>query len=112
MLGPTTTTKLAQRMLHSSRVIADILPAGFYGSPGLNILLALHLAEENAQYPTANEMYPPGSTSPVVTQRWVKALVSYGLVEQHDDLLALSSKGHETVIQLMERVFEVQRELD
>jgi len=103
---------MAQRMLHSSRVIADILPAGFYSSPGLDILLALHLAEESAQYPSASEMCPPGSASPAVTLRWVKALVSHGLVEQHDDLLALSTDGHATVIRLMEAVFAAQRALD
>ena len=112
ILTSTTTTKMAQRMLHSSRVIADILPVGFYSSPGLDILLALHLAEESAQYPSASEMCPSGSASPAVTLRWVNALVSYGLVEQHDDLLALSTDGHATVIKLVEAVFAAQRALD
>ncbi|RYF21449.1 MAG: hypothetical protein EOO77_06010 [Oxalobacteraceae bacterium] len=112
VLLPTTTTKLAQRMLYASRAIFDVLPIGFFGSPALDLLLALHIAEESAQYPNVNEISPPGSLSPAVTNRWVKALVNHGLIEQRDELFALSSEGHELVIKLIEAVYAVQRTLD
>jgi hypothetical protein len=38
---PTSTATLAHRMLYASRVVPDCLPFGFYGSSGLDILLAL-----------------------------------------------------------------------
>jgi len=112
VLLPTTTTKLAQRMLYASRAISDVLPIGFFGSPALDLLLALHIAEESAQYPNVNEISLPGSLSPAVTTRWVSALVNRGLIEERDELLALTCEGHELVIKLIEGVYAVQRTLD
>lgn len=112
MLAPTTTHKLAQRMLSASRVMADVLPRGFYGSPGLDILLAMYVAEGDAQYLSAGELCPPGSLSPKITERWIVALDNEGLVERRRDLLALTPMGYATVNDLIERVYAVQRALD
>lgn len=59
-LASTTTAKRAHRMLCASRVMADCLPFGLYGSPSLDILLALHIAEK-AQYLQAGDLTPLGS---------------------------------------------------
>ena len=108
----TTTAKLARRMLCASRVAADCLPSGFYGSPGLDILLALHVAEEDAQYLSAGDLTPPGSLAPSVTERWIGALEHHGLIDRRGELLALSVRGHAVVSNLLERLYAVQRSLD
>jgi hypothetical protein len=112
MTVPITTAKLAQRMLCTSRTIVDSLPRGLYGSPGLDILLALHIAEEDAQYLSANELTPPGSLNTVVTDRWDKTLEQYDLIDRAGDLLALSSHGHAVVSGMLEAIYLLQRTLD
>lgn len=112
MLAPTTTAKLARRMLCTSRVVADRLPVGLYGSPGLDILLALHIAEEDAQYLSAGDLIPPGSLGPSVTERWIRALEQDDLIERRGEVLALSPKGHTILSNLLEAIYAVQRSLD
>lgn len=107
-LVPTTTAKLARRMLRASRTVADSLPVGLYGSPGLDILLALHIAEEDAQYLSAEDLAPPGSLSPAVTERWIQTLEQYGFIERRDEALALSPHGHAILSTLLEAVYAVQ----
>jgi hypothetical protein len=109
---PTTTAKLARRMLCASRVVADCLPFGFYGSPGLDILLALHVAEEDAQYPQAGDLTPPGSLGPSVTERWIHVLKQHGMIDRRGDMLALSVHGHAVVTDMLEKLYAVQRSLD
>jgi hypothetical protein len=109
---PTTTAKLARRMLCASRVVADCLPFGFSGSPGLDILLALHVAEEEAQYPHASDLTPPTSLAPSITRRWIHVLEQHGLIDRRDDMLALSVYGHTVVTDLLEKIYAVQRSLD
>lgn len=109
---PTTTAKLARRMLCASRVVADCLPFGLYGSPALDILLALHVAEEEAQYLHAGDLTPPASSGPSVTERWIHALEKYGLIDRRGDILALSVHGHAVVTDLLEKLYAVQRSLD
>ena len=112
ILAPTTTVKLAQRMLSASRTASAHLPAGMYGSPGLDILLALYVAEEDARYLSVSELDLPGTISPAVTLRWVKAAAHYGLIECRDDLLALSEQGYATVTKLVKEIYAAQRTLD
>ena len=112
ILAPTTTVKMALRMLSASRTASDHLPTGLYGSPGLDILLTLYVAEDDARYLSISELNPPGTISPAVTQRWVKAAAHYGLIECRDDLLALSEKGYATVTKLVVEIYAAQRTLD
>lgn len=111
-LSATTTAKLASRMLGASKVVADCLPHGLYGSPALDILLALHVAEEDAQYLGVGQLTPPASPAPAVTARWIDVLVLEGLIDRKGDLLALSAQGHFVVSNLLERLYVVQRMLD
>lgn len=111
-LAATTTARLARRMLGASEVVAEYLPSGLYGSPGLDILLALHVAEEDAQYLDVRHLAPPGSPGPAVTSRWVSVLEQEGLVDRKGDMLALSTRGHDVVSDLLEKLYAVQRTLD
>jgi hypothetical protein len=110
--APTTTTKLAERMLAASTAVAQCMPAGFYANPALDILLELHVAEEAARYLSVDDLAPAGSPSVAVTTRWIDALIVQGLIERRDPLLALSAKGHELVVTLTGAVFKAQRALD
>lgn len=111
-LSATATAKLARRMLRASQVVADCLPSGLYCSPALDILLALHVAEEDADYLNAGQLTPPGSLGPAVTARWIGVLVQEGLIERKGDLLALSQRGHAVLADMLERLYVVQRMLD
>ena len=110
--APTTTSKLAQRMLCASREIADAFPAGFYASTALDILLTLHVAEEDASYPAWESMEVPGWPSTRTVDRWIAALTDEGLVDRHDGRIALSQRGYALVISTIERVYAAQRALD
>ena len=110
--APAGAAKLAQRMLNTSRIVADIMPAGFHGSAGLDILLAMHVAEADAQYLCASELCPPGSPSPEITARWTAVLLHEDLVEQHGDMLALTTSGYALVSRLLEAIHDGQRGLD
>lgn len=112
LLRPTTTAKLATRMLAASNAIAAHLPRGLHGTPALDILLRIHVAEEDATYPTAASINVAGIENPSVTQRFVKALVHEGLIDQRGDLLALSSHGHAVLMLILDAVYEAQRSLD
>jgi hypothetical protein len=112
LLSPTTTAKLATRMLAASNAIAAHLPRGLHGTPALDILLRIHVAEENANYPTAASISVAGFEGSSVSGRFVKALVHEGLIDQQDDLLALSAKGHSVLMAVLEAVYEAQRTLD
>ncbi|RYF05189.1 MAG: hypothetical protein EOO40_10485, partial [Deltaproteobacteria bacterium] len=50
IIAPTTTRKLAQRMLSASREIAAAMPRGFYAPSPLDTLLTLYVAEDDARY--------------------------------------------------------------
>jgi hypothetical protein len=110
--APSGATKLAQRMLNASRIVADIMPPGFHGSAALDILLAMHVAQADAQYLRAGELSPPGNWSPEITARWIAALVQKDLVEQHGDMLALTTSGYALVSRLLEAIHDGQRALD
>lgn len=112
VLHPTTTTKLAERILLASRVFSEVLPEGLNALPVLDILLDLYVAEEDARYPRTGEIDPPGTLAPSVTQRWIAALVQEGLVERRDDLVALSTKGHALVTTFLQTLYAAQRAAD
>jgi hypothetical protein len=112
VVAPTTTAQLAKRMLAASTVAATMLPAGFYSAPALDILLALHVAEEEAHYPAAEDVKVPGLSSTDLIDRWLGLLIDGQLVEQRAGFVALTPLGHDTVVGLIERIFEVQRSLD
>ena len=104
---PTTTIKLAQRMLAAAATVADHLPYGCMDSPSLAILLKLYVDEESALYPRVEDLNPPGSTSSAITGRWVSALEEFGLVERQGGLLALTSSGYACVTHLLEDLYTV-----
>jgi hypothetical protein len=112
LLSPTTTAKLATRMLAASNAIAALLPPGLHGTPALDILLSIHVAEEAASYPAVDSIKIAGFESSSVTQRFVKALVHEGLIDQRGSLLALSPAGHAVLMSILEAVYEAQRSLD
>lgn len=107
-----TTALLARRMLGASSLIASNLPAGFYSAPALDILLALHAAEDVAHYPDSATLEVPGVDSADLTDRWIGLLIDGGLVERQGGLLALTSHGHQTIIDLLQQVFDHQRSFD
>lgn len=112
LVSPTTTKKMAQRMLSASREIADAMPIGFYSPTALDILLMLHVAEDDASYPAWDTMEVPGRPSTMTVDRWLAALTSEGLVDRHNGLIALSQKGYSLVVSTIERIYEAQRALD
>lgn len=112
VVAPTTTRKIAQRMLCASREVADALPAGFYNSTALDILLMLHVAEDDAIYPAWDTLEVPGRPSTMTVDRWLAALTGEGLIDRHDGLIALSQKGYGLVVATIERVYKAQRTLD
>ena len=112
VVSTTTTIKLAERMLASSRVIACSMPAGLHTPSPVTILLELYLAEEEALYPRASGLGRVDHMHPVVTNRWIAALAEQGLVEQQRGHVALNAAGHKKVTEMLELLFEVQRCLD
>lgn len=112
LLRPTTTTKLAERILLASRIFSEVLPEGLNTLPVLDILLDIYVAEESARYPRTSEIDPPGTLAPSVTQRWIAALVSAGLVERRGDLVALSTDGHVRVTTFLQTLYAAQRAVD
>ena len=112
VLAPTTSTKLAARMLATVSIMAAHPLRDIYCSPALDILLALHVAEEDALYPSVFGIVPNRSMSPAVAERWVNVLVNAGLVQRRSDTLALSDQGYKAITALLSSIFEAQRELD
>lgn len=110
--APTTTTKLAHRLLAASFTMAEHLPRAIVGSPALDVLLSLYVAEEDARYLTIGELTPTGGQTPAVMQRWAAYLVQLGLVDRRADMLALSTDGHTIVTDALEAMFVAQRALD
>jgi hypothetical protein len=111
LLSPTTTAKLATRMLAASNTIAALLPPGLHGTPALDILLTIHVAEEAASYLTVGSIKIAGFEDSSA-RRFVKALVHEGLIDQRGDLLALNPTGHAVLMSILEAVYEAQRSLD
>jgi hypothetical protein len=112
ILAETTTAKLAKRIRATFDVIADHLPSGLYGTPAVDILLELHIAEEDATYLEVGELETSGRLNEAVTSRWLLALQQNDLVDRHGDILALSTYGHSVVSKLLETVYARQRALD
>ena len=112
LLAPTTTQKIAQRMLAGSREVAAAMPRGFFTPTALDILLILHVAEEDARYLTMEELDIPGGPSTVITGRWLSILIVQSLIDQRGNLLALSKKGYDLVTGIIESVYRAQRALD
>jgi len=88
------------------------MPHGFYAPTALDTLLILYVAEDDARYLTLAELEVPGATSRSVIQRWAAALVSEGLIERRDELLALSERGYSLVTSMIEGIYASQRQLD
>jgi hypothetical protein len=112
VVSTATMTKLAERMLTSSRVVACSMPAGLYPPSPVTILLELYLAEEEALYPRSSALGVTDHMHPVVAERWVAALVQQGLVEQRHNRAALSATGYKIVKDMLNLLFQVQRALD
>jgi hypothetical protein len=112
VFGPTTTRKFAQRMLNASGQVARALPPGFHTSVALDILLALHVAEDDACYLSLGQIGLPGACSAEARERWLDALVADGLVDRRGELLALSEKGYALVVDVIESIYLAQRALD
>lgn len=103
---------MALRMLSASREIAAAMPPGFFAPTALDVLLVLHVAEDEASYLSIGELQLPGSPSTIVTQRWLKALMTEGLVDRRGQLIALSQKGYALVTTIIESIYVAQRGLD
>jgi hypothetical protein len=112
LLTATTTAKLAARVRCATQIATDLLPPGFRDLVPLDILLALHVAEENADYLNATELKPAGLPGSQVTIRWLLALEQEGLVERRQELLALSTQGNTLVCNMLELIYDAQRSLD
>lgn len=112
VIAPTTTRKLAQRMLSASSEIARAMPHGFYAPVALDVLLRLHVAEDDAHYLAISDLDVPGATSSRVVERWVIALHAEGLLDRKGDLLALTQKGYDLVVHTITAIYDAQRALD
>lgn len=112
LLAPTTTKKLAQRILAASRLAADGLPAGFLSTAPWDIMLTLHVAEDEARYPAARNLDLPGNPSVMVVSRWLAVLEEEGLICRQHGLLALSEAGDERVTAVISAIYAAQRKLD
>ncbi|SFP60598.1 hypothetical protein [Sphingomonas rubra] len=112
LIAPTTTKKIAQRMLSASAQVADAMPRGFHVPAALDIMLALYVAEDDARYLTVEDLPVPGAPSLELTRRWVDALIAQGLVDRRGGLHALSTAGHTLVDTIIERLYVAQRALD
>lgn len=112
VVSTTSTIKLAERMLASSRVIACSLPPGLHPPSPVTILLELYLAEDEALYPKSSGLGLTDHMHPIVAERWVAALLKQGLVEQQHGRVALSAAGYQAVTDMLEVLFAVQRALD
>jgi hypothetical protein len=112
LLKPVTTAKFAKRMRAGLQTATKRLPTGLREAAPLDILLALHVAEEDADYPDVDRLTSGGLFSRPVVERWLWALEQHGLVDRSDELLALSSHGHDVVSGILEAVYRAQRDLD
>lgn len=112
VVSTTTTVKLAERMLASSRVIACSMPASLHTPSPVTLLLELYLAEEEALYPHASGLGRIDHMHPMVVERWIAVLVQQGLVEQQQGRNALTEAGHKHVTDMLTLLFQVQRCLD
>jgi len=112
IIAPTTIRKMAERLLSASCEIAAFMPRGFHGPCPLDILLALYIAEDDADYLQQGDLTMPGALSPASVGRWTAALLSEGLIEQRNMLLGLSDKGHALVTSTIEAIYLAQRALD
>ncbi len=108
----TTTVKIAERILASARVVEAKMPTGFVSFSPLNILLELYLAEEQANYLSVDTLRHRAIASETTLRRWISALELEGLIDQKEGLLALTHQGYTLVVDTLEGIFNVQRELD
>jgi hypothetical protein len=111
-ISPTTTVKMAERMLAASRVARAELPKSFHTPSPLNLLLEMFVAEEDTQYYRVSELGFNDGMHPRITERWVAALVEAGLMSVQIDHAALTTEGHSTVTRLIESLYVAQRKLD
>jgi DNA-binding MarR family transcriptional regulator len=112
VIAPTTTKKMAQRMLIGSQEVAAALPKGFHTPVALDVLLTLYIAEDDARYLAVGDLEVGAGVSPGTVERWVLALISEGLIERRDNLIALSQAGHNLVTATIEDLYRKQRALD
>lgn len=111
-VAPTTTVLFAKRILAASATIAEFMPSGYNASIGVDILLIVFLAEDNAEYLRDDEIIPAGGLSQRTTRRWIYELAQRGLLECRNDLVALTPAGYDTVNTLLEHIYAAQRRLD
>ena len=112
ILSPTTTVRLAERMLAASWLTREILPDGFYSTTALDLLMAMYVAEEGGSLLQIDDVRNVADRHPRVTKRWLDALKTEGLVDVVDHHPTLTAEGLETVERLLEKMFDVQRGLD
>lgn len=112
MIGSTTTAKMAERLLHAGRVFADELDASLNHWPVVEILMSLHLAEDEGRDLTIGDLDLRSSPSKAISRRWVAQLVAFGLVDQRGDLIALTEWGYVKTLSILESVYAAQRALD
>lgn len=112
VISPTTTAALARRMLKASEVIARHVPAHFTDPTPLHILLTLFEIEEEAGQMSCEDLFPIGNMPDAVAQRWLKALVEHGWVEQRLSQLGLSQMGYDAISAMIEELYGEQRALD
>lgn len=112
ILSPTTTVKLAERMLAASRIAQSALPPGFHSTAALNILLEMYVAEDGGTRLSVAKVTATDDAHPRVMERWLAALVQEGLVSVGVNYAVLTTDGHAAVDRLLKDLFVAQRALD
>lgn len=112
VLSPTTTVRLAERMLAASRVTQNALPPGFHSTAALNILLQMYVAKDGGRRLTVANVTATDDAHPRIMERWLAALVQEGLVSVSIEHAVLTADGHAAVDRLLSDLFVAQRALD
>ncbi|WBH18136.1 hypothetical protein [Sphingomonas radiodurans] len=111
LLSATTTTKLAQRMLASDRVIAGVSPLLTNAIPR-EILLSLLVAEDSARYISRAELDLSEGPSEAIITRWITVLLHEDLIEERAGMIALTPTGYDMIVRTLEGIYAAQRTLD
>lgn len=112
VLSPTTTVRLAERILAASRVTQSALPPGFHSTAALNILLEMYVADDGGRRLSMAEVTAIADAHPRVMERWLAALVQEGLVSVSVEDAVLTADGRAAVDRLLSDLFVAQRALD
>ncbi|MFC3558644.1 hypothetical protein ACFOKI_14685 [Sphingomonas qilianensis] len=95
-------------MLAARRALQEHLPIDLIHDPSLDMLLSLFVTEVEGVAMGAAELATTTTVGPVTAGRFIKAMMQAALIEDRDDVIALTEAGRAAVEAAMEAAAAAQ----